>query len=347
MFKNFKSKNTVVMVVVISLVLLGVKALREDYKELSMETMMNSNKDEIKYVYPLGKVVGVKATTDGVLVIGYEEDNIEYIGGIQKGDNIVKINGQKINNSQDITNTLNKLEKDDIDITFERNNKYITEAVKIKRKNGKSKLGLWVRDKISGIGTVTFYDPINYKFKAIGHAITDVDTNEFLKIKQGNIYNPISINITKGNYNKVGQIKAEFSTSNPIGNFDDNSNFGISGNLTGKINNDMQLVEVGKREDVNLGKASILFEDKNRNIITYDIRIESFVENDKNDRDMVIEVVDENLINYTGGIIQGMSGAPIIQNNKIIGALTHVFKDNHKKGYGVFIDEMIELDRRY
>lgn len=347
MFKNFKNKNTVVMIVVISLGLFGVKALTEEYKESSMEVMMNSDKGETKYVYPFGKVVGIKATTDGVLVVGYEEENIEYIGGIQKGDNIVKINGQKINNSQDITNILDKLEKDKVDITFERNNKCTTEIVKIKRHDGKAKLGLWVRDKISGLGTITFYDPINSKFKAIGHAITDVDTSEFLKIKQGNMYDPRSVEITKASDSKIGQIKGEFSTLNLIGDFSNNSNFGISGNMTGKINNNMQLIEVGKRQDVNLGKASIFFEDKNRNITSYDICIESFVEDNKNDRDMVIEILDEKLINYTGGIIQGMSGAPIIQNNKIIGALTHVFRDNPKKGYGVFIDQMIELDKRY
>jgi stage IV sporulation protein B len=109
----------------------------------------------------------------------------------------------------------------------------------------------------------------------------------------------------------------------------------------------MQLVEVGKKENVNIGKASIIFEDENRNPTSYDIEIDSFVNDKKNDRNMIIQVVDEDLINYTGGIIQGMSGAPIIQNNKIIGAITHVFKDNPKKGYGIFIDEMVELGKRY
>jgi stage IV sporulation protein B len=347
MFESFKSKNTVVIIAAISLVLLSTKILKENYRDSAIETMMNSSENEAKYVYPFGKVVGIKATTDGVLVVGYEEENIEYIGGIQKGDNIVKINGEKINNSQEITNILEKLKEDDVDITFERNNKYSTQKIKIKRHDGKSKLGLWVRDKISGVGTVTFYDPANSKFKAIGHAITDTDTNRFLKIKQGNIYNPKSIEIIKASDNKVGQIKGEFSTENSIGNFNNNSNFGISGNMTGEINTERQLVEVGKREDIKLGKAYILFEDKDRNIISYDIQIESFVEDRKSDRDMVIEVVDEDLINYTGGIIQGMSGAPIIQNNKIIGAITHVFREDSKKGYGIFIDEMIELDKRY
>ncbi len=344
MIKNIKNKKIVIIISVMSLLLLSIKILNGNYKELSTQVMVNNKEDKTKYVYPLGKVVGVKATTDGVLVVGYEEDNVEYIGGIQKGDNIVKLNGKKINNEQDVTNILNQLEKEYVDITFERNGKYSTKTIKTK-KHGKAKLGLWVRDKISGVGTVTFYDPENSKFKAIGHAITDVDTNEFLKIKQGNIYNPISVEITKANDSKVGHIKGDFKTEKPIGNFNNNSNFGISGNMTGEINKNMQLVEVGKKENVNIGKASIIFEDENRNPTSYDIEIDSFVNDKKNDRNMIIQVVDEDLINYTGGIIQGMSGAPIIQNNKIVGAITHVFKDNPKKGYGIFIDEMVELGK--
>lgn len=345
MIKNIKNKKIVIIISVMSLLLISVKVIKGNYKELSTQVMVNNEEDKTKYVYPLGKVVGVKATTDGVLVVGYEEDNVEYIGGIQKGDNIVKLNGKKINNEQDATNILNQLEKEDVDVTFERNGKYSTQTIKTKKQYGKAKLGLWVRDKISGVGTVTFYDPGNSKFKAIGHAITDVDTNEFLKIKQGNIYNPISIEITKANDSKVGHIKGDFKTEKSIGNFNDNSNFGISGNMKGEINKSMQLVEVGKKESVNIGKASIIFEDKNRNATSYDIEIDSFVKDKENDRNMIIEVVDENLINYTGGIIQGMSGAPIIQNNKIVGAVTHVFKDNPKKGYGIFIDEMVELGK--
>lgn len=342
---NVKDKKIIIMMAIITMFLLCFKIFYTNDKEI--ESINLNNNDIEKYVYPLGKVVGIKATTDGVLVVGYEEDDIEYIGNIQKGDNIVKINKKKIENIDQVNEILQSTKENEVSVVFERDGEYKSEVIKLKRENGKNKLGLWVRDKISGIGTLTFYDPTNSKFKAIGHAITDVDTNELLKIKQGYIYNPNYIEIIKSNENKIGQIKGKFSTKKPIGKFSNNTNFGISGSIMGEKNNFLQLVKVGNSKDIKLGSAYILFEDKDRNISTYDIEIEEIFKNEKGDKDMLIQVTDKDLINLTGGIVQGMSGAPIIQDNKIIGAITHVSKDNTKKGYGIFIDEMIELDKRY
>lgn len=300
-----------------------------------------------KYVYPLGNVVGIKATTDGVLVVGFEDDSVEYVGGIKIGDNIIKINDEKINSIDDVSRILNNIEDDYVKVTFERDNKYNTEVIKVNMHSGTNRLGLWVRDKISGVGTMTFYDPNTSKFSGIGHAITDVDTNKLLNIKQGYIYEPTSIEIIKGTTDKVGQIKGDFNTKNPIGEFSNNSSFGISGKMISEKKEDIQLIEVANKKDVKLGDAYILFEDKNGNIASYDIKITEIINESKNHRNLVIEVTDDDLIDYTGGIVQGMSGAPIIQNNKIIGAITHVFKDDYKKGYGIFVDEMIELDKSY
>lgn len=300
-----------------------------------------------EYVYPLGNVVGIKATTDGILVVGFEDDSIEYIGGIRVGDNIVKINNKKIDNISDISNILNDVKGDYVEVIFERNNEYKKDTIKINREDKMPRLGIWVRDKISGIGTMTFYNPNTNKFSGIGHPITDVDTNKLLNIKNGYIYNPTHLEIIKGTNYKIGQIKGEFNTINPIGEFNNNNSFGISGKLINKNNNNIQLIEVAKEKDIKLGQAYILFEDINRNIVSYDIDIIDINYNSKNHKNFTIEIIDDKLIDYTGGIIQGMSGAPIIQNNKIIGAITHVFKDNYKKGYGIFINEMIELDSTY
>ncbi len=341
-----KIKNKVVLILAIfSVITLMYKTFFDTEKE-SEAINIKSNSVE-KYVYPLGKVVGIKAITDGVLVVGYEENDVEYIGSLKPGDNIVKINDKKIDNINQVNDILQNAKDDKVTIVFERNEKYKTAVVKLKKEDGKNKLGLWVRDKISGIGTLTYYDPTNSKFKAIGHAITDVDTNELLKIKQGYIYNPSSLQIIKGNINKVGQIKGDFSTEKYIGKFSNNTNFGISGSMIGEKNDFLQLIKVGDSKDVSLGKAYIMFEDNNRNINTYNIEIKEIIKDNNNDRDMIIEVTDPKLIELTGGIVQGMSGAPIIQDNKIIGAITHVSKSNSKKGYGIFIDEMVELDKRY
>lgn len=312
-------------------------------ENLSIETINALNSDiDKKYVYPLGNVVGIRASTDGVLVIGYEEDDIEYIGGLKIGDIINKINGENIDNSRDVSNILNNLKADEIKVGFIRNNEYKEENIKVKYEDNTYRLGLWVRDKVSGIGTMTFYDPSSDTFFAIGHAITDVDTNKLLKIKEGYLYNANNLDIIKGNLQTVGKINAEFDLSQAIGEFNNNSNFGIYGNLLGKAKVNSNIIELGKEEDVKIGDAVIFFEDENRNIRTYDIVIEKIISNNSLDRDMVIKVTDKDLINYTGGIVQGMSGVPIIQNNKLIGSITHVFKNNPKKGYGIFISEMIQ-----
>lgn len=304
--------------------------------------VFENNKSK-RYVYPLGNIVGIKANTDGVLVIGYEEDDIAYIGGLKIDDNIIKINDKKINNSTDISELLNTLKTNEVKVGFQRDDEYKEEIIKVKNENDEYKLGLWVRDKISGIGTMTLYDPSNETFFAIGHAITDVDTNKLLKIKEGFLYNANNLEIIKGNSENVGKIKGEFDLSKAIGEFDNNSNFGICGDLLlDKVDLLSGQIELGTSSDVKIGDAIILFEDENRNIRTYDIKIEKIIDDSTCDRDMVIKVIDEDLINYTGGIIQGMSGIPIIQNNKLIGSITHVFKKNPKKGYGIFIDEMVK-----
>lgn len=340
---NKLNKKRIYIYVLLFCLTLFISVLLNENKTSSIEVLGNDSTK--KYVYPLGNVVGIRANTDGVLVVGYEEEDTEYIQGIRVGDNIVSVNDININNSKDITNILKNLEDNKIKVKFERDGKYKTKEIFLKKSNEGYKLGLWVRDKISGIGVMTFYDPKLCKFSAIGHAIKDVDTNKLLKIKQGDIYIPKYFNIVKGNEKQVGKIIGEFEESDSIGTFSNNSSFGISGKLTGNKTKNMQLIEVGNRADVKIGKANILFEDKDRNITSYEINISKIIKNTESKSNMLIEVSDDRLINYTGGIVQGMSGAPIIQNNKIIGAITHVFKDDYEKGYGIFIDEMIELDK--
>lgn len=306
-----------------------------------LETFQGENISSKKYVYPLGNIVGIKADTDGALVIGFEEDDIEYIGGLKIGDNIISIEGEKINNSKDITNILNKLCSDEVEIVFERKDEVKKCKIKTKEEDNRYKLGLWVRDKISGIGTLTCYNPITNEFYAIGHGICDMDTDKLLSIKEGNIYNTSNIDIYKNNEKNVGQIKAIIDYNNSVGKFSINSNNGIKGNFYNyNYNFNLPLIEIGKKNDVKTGSAYILFQSKEGNVESYEIKIEKILKEENN---MLIKVVDDKLIDYTGGIVKGMSGAPIIQNNKLIGSLTYVFKHNPKKGYGIFIDEMLKL----
>ena len=340
-----KGKKVILSLLLISCFILFGYYYKNVYLSNSIEAinMRNVNK---KYAYPLGEIVGIKATTDGVLVIGYEDEDIEYIGGIEKGDNIVAINDIKIENVQDISEILEDVNKDEVKVTLTRDENCIDENVKLKNDGENKRLGLWVRDKISGVGTITFYDPQESVFKGIGHAITDSDTNELLKIKQGYIYIPKNLNVEKGTNEKTGYLYGDFDLENPIGEFKYNSDFGITGIYNSEKKKSIQLMEVGSEKDIKLGKAYILLEDQNKNIVSYDININNLSTDKQSTRQISIEVTDDRLINYTGGIIQGMSGAPIIQNNKLIGAVTHVIKDNPKKGYGIFIEEMIKLENK-
>lgn len=314
--------------------------IKQKDKEI-LETFQSESISNKQYVYPLGNIVGIKADTDGALVIGFEEDDIEYIGGLKIGDNIISIEGEKVNNSKDITNILNELCSNDVEITFERNNKIKKCKIKTKEENNKYKLGLWVRDKISGIGTLTCYNPMTNEFYAIGHGICDMDTDKLLKIKEGDIYNTSNIDVYKNNEKNIGQIKAIIDYNNSVGKFDINSNSGIKGNFYNCNRNfNLPLIEIGRKDDVKTGSAYILFQSKEGNVESYEIKIEKILKEENN---MLIKVVDDKLIDYTGGIVKGMSGAPIIQNNKLIGSLTYVFKHNPKKGYGIFIDEMLKL----
>ena len=311
------------------------------YSKNILETFKEENIQKKQYVYPLGNIVGIKADTNGALVIGFEDEKVESIGGLKIGDNIISIEGEKVNNSEDITDIINKLKKDEINVLFERNNVIKKAKIKTKKENNKYKLGLWIRDKISGIGTLTCYNPLTNEFYAIGHGICDMDTEKLLKIKEGNIYNTSNIEILKNDKNNAGQIKAVINYNNSVGNFFINSNNGIKGSFNNYKNNfDLPLIEIGTRNDIKCGDAYILFQSNTGNIEPYEIKIEKIIREENN---MLIKVVDDKLIEYTGGIVKGMSGAPIIQNNKLIGSLTYVFKHNSKKGYGIFIDEMLKL----
>ena len=172
-----KRKQLIIFILAFVVVFLGM-----NYFKLSDNFLGNK-----KYVYVLGNVVGIRANTEGVLVLGYE-DNIQYIDKLKEGDNILYINDEKVNSSQDVYDILNKLKKNIVNIKFERSGKILTKSVKTKNEDGIYKLGFWVRDKITGIGTMTCYDPEKNQFYAIGHPIYDVDTQQVLKIKEGNIY---------------------------------------------------------------------------------------------------------------------------------------------------------------
>ena len=209
------------------------------------------------------------------------------------------------------------------------------------------KLGLWVKDAATGVGTMTFYEPQTQRFALLGHGITDSDTNSLIYIDSGELVTSKLVSIKKGEDGKPGEIRGTILKQNTIGEVYKNTDFGVYGKLTDLTSLNIEnsnKYKVALRDEIKEGKATILCAANNDNKVQeYDIEIEKvYLENDFNNKSMLLRITDESLIEQTGGIIRGLSGAPIMQNGKFVGAITNVLVSNPKLGYGIFADLMIK-----
>lgn len=306
-------------------------------------------------VIPVGNIAGVKLYTSGVLVVGMSEiegkDNKIYKPyentGIKEGDTITQINNNYISSTDELIDTVNKSNGEVIEVTYIQNEQEKECSITpVKINENEYKIGLWVRDSAAGVGTVTFYEPSSKTFGALGHGIADIDTGELLNIASGEFVTTRILNITKGEKGNPGKIQGTIENQQTIGEISKNTGFGIYGKVDNISSLDLDSskeMEVALRDEIKLGKAKILCSLDNKNVQEYEIEIKKiYKENNYNNKSMEIEITDENLINKTGGIIQGMSGSPIIQNGKFIGAVTHVLVNNPKEGYAVFGDLMLK-----
>lgn len=309
-------------------------------------------------IIPVGNIAGVKLYTSGVLVVGMSEiegnDSKKYKPyentGIKEGDTIIKIDDKQISTTEDLIKTVNMSNGQDIKVKFiHQEETKECSMTPVKTNKSEYKLGLWVRDSAAGVGTVTFYEPASKTFGALGHGITDIDTNELINISSGEFITTRILNITKGEVGEPGKIQGTVENQQNIGTISKNSRFGIYG----KVNNLASLnidkskeVEVALRDEIKTGKATILCSLDNQQPKEYEIEIEKiYKENNYDNKSMQIKVTDQRLIDKTGGIIQGMSGAPILQNGKFVGAVTHVLVNNPKEGYAVFGDIMLKQSK--
>lgn len=306
-------------------------------------------------VIPVGNIAGVKLYTSGVLVVGMSEiegnDNKKYKPyentGIKEGDTIIKVNDKNINSTSDLIQTVNLSQGHDISIKYihQQETKECS-ITPVKTNNSQYKIGLWVRDSAAGVGTVTFYDPTSKTFGALGHGITDIDTNELINIASGEFITTKILNITKGESGNPGKIQGTIENQNNIGTIGKNTRYGIYGkvdNLASLNIDTSKEAEVALREEIQLGKAKILCSLDNQKPQEYEIEIEKiYKDNNYDNKSMKIKVTDEKLLEKTGGIIQGMSGSPVLQNGKFIGAITHVLVNDPQEGYAVFGDIMLK-----
>lgn len=317
---------------------------------------------EKKYVMVGGQTIGVELKTEGVLIVGLADivnnekvsTSPAKISGMQIGDKILSIDDVEVQSTDDILNYTEEMGIKSYDLKAERDG-VILQFTIVPEKTYDSeeiKFGFWARDDIAGIGTVTFVDPETGKFSAIGHGISDADTGDLIDIESGIISKANITNIKLGKKGEPGEIIGYIlKDEESLGTVNDNTDFGIYGNINeyGLNYFKNELIEVGNREEIQIGPAQI-FSCVNNEIKKYNIEITKlFYQNRPNQKSFVIKIVDEELLQLTNGIIQGMSGCPIIQNNKIVGAVTHVFMNDPTKGYGIYIewifDEIYNRDK--
>ncbi|MBT2677571.1 SpoIVB peptidase [Bacillus sp. ISL-35] len=307
-------------------------------------------------VRPGGQSIGVKLNTVGVLVVGHHQVQADEgrvspgeLAGIKKGDIITEINGQQIEKMADVGPFVKQAGADGkpLDVVIKRENEKIKTRLQPKKDVNENtyKLGLYIRDSAAGIGTMTFYHPQSKKYGALGHVISDMDTKKPIVVEDGQIVRSTVTSIEKGGKGNPGEKLARFSSDREvIGNIRRNSPFGIFGELNKDITNGVfdKPLPIALSHQVKEGPAKILTVVNNDEVNLFDIEIVSTIpQKFPATKGMVIKVTDPELLEKTGGIVQGMSGSPIIQDNKLVGAVTHVFVNDPTSGYGVHIEWML------
>lgn len=309
------------------------------------------------HVIPGGQSIGIKLQTLGVLVVGHHllKQDDQYISpgeeaDIDVGDIILKINEQDIKQMEDVSKLINRFAKDDqpLDLTIKRGDDEFVRTVKplYDQKDDQYRIGLYIRDSTSGIGTMTFYEPKSKKYGALGHVISDIDTHKPIELYEGTIMRSTVNSITKGKNGRPGEKKASFSKKDHnLGTITKNTPFGIFGKLNDS-DDDLSKTEpipIALAHEIEKGPAEIYTVIEGEKVESFDVEIvSSSPQKIPSTKGMIIKITDEKLLNKTGGIVQGMSGSPIIQNGKLIGAVTHVFVNEPHSGYGIHIEWMLQ-----
>ena len=316
------------------------------YKSVDIEVIQD------KMLIPSGIPIGIYVKTDGVLVVGIGEfensdgkkvSPAKYV--LQKGDYILKANGVELENKKQFISMIEESEGENMILTIKRNGEITDVMAKPDcNQNKEWKLGIWIRDNAQGIGTMTYEDTDN-TFGALGHGINDVDTSTLMNLEEGTLYKTEIVGITRGTNGSPGELTGyiEYDSDNVIGKITENTTEGIFGVCSVEIENAAcyDPIPIALKQELELGPAQIICSVTGQPEF-YDVEIEEVnLERDNINRGIVIRVVDEKLLTLTGGIIQGMSGSPIIQNGKLVGAVTHVLVQDSTRGYGIFIEEML------
>ncbi len=314
-------------------------------KEVSVQPL-----EEVMLV-PCGQPFGVRMLMDGVMVIGFGEVEARTGGccpaataGIQEGDIITEINHKSLISAEDFREQVSVSDGSPLHLTVERENASIELTLQPEYSVSADcwQTGIWVRDSTAGIGTMTYYDPSDGSFGGLGHPICDPDTEEIIPLGSGTADSVVISGAVRGQPGNPGQLQGYFSAQPPIGTLDSNQASGIFGHLEEPINT-VPAVPMALKQEITLGEAVILTTVQGSEPRPYTARITAIDYSDET-QNMIIEITDEALLSCTGGIVQGMSGSPILQNGKLIGAVTHVFVSDPSTGYAIFAESMYHHD---
>lgn len=302
---------------------------------------------------PAGIPIGIYVKTEGVLVVGvgeFEGENgqichpAKYI--LQQGDYILEMNDEKVTGKKQLINGIRHIEGQEIVFKIRRGDSVFSVRARPElNRSGEYKMGIWVRDNAQGVGTMTYIDE-NGNFGALGHGINDVDTSTLMELQSGTLYHTEIIGITRGSKGSPGELTGfiEYDDRNIMGTIVENTPRGIFGVCAPEIiaSDPYDYLPIGLKQEIETGPAQIVCSIGN-GIEVYEVQITDInLENDNVNRGIVLKITDSRLLSATGGIVQGMSGSPIIQNGKIVGAVTHVLVQDSTRGYGIFIENMIE-----
>lgn len=291
-----------------------------------------------RMLVPVGAAVGIQLDTQGVVVARAEG------GKIQAGDVIVEINGQKVSSGEDvkaIAADLANAEKVELVVLRDGKEVALSQPLELGT-DGTASLGLWLRDQVTGIGTVTYVDPESGDFGALGHGVNDADCGLCLPLRQGLVTQTEISSVLKGAAGAPGQLCGGLDLERPVGEIEKNSSHGIFGTMENLDWIQGQALEVAETSEIQLGEAQILSNVEGEEVESYTVEIVRLYGGQGDGRDMMLKVTDADLLEKTGGIVQGMSGSPIIQNGKLVGAVTHVLVSEPEKGYGIAIENMLE-----
>jgi len=334
---------------------------KQSDKTANFFNFFNTNDKNVKKqritLIPGGQSIGVTLQTRGVLVVGYSpiinNEGKEVFpakdSGIEIGDIILKINGNQAINDLQVAQEIDKYCKKNQKISLEIKHKGEISSKTVQpvycSETSRYRIGLYIRDEAAGVGTLTFIEPQTQKFGALGHVITDTDTNNQIELSDGKIMESTIYAIEKGKRGDPGEKIGTFMPeSSFLGKIEENESSGIFGKYEGKVNNPFfnTPIPIAWKSEIQTGPAKMYTVIKDNTIQEFELKIEKIMLHRNDNKNMIIRITDPELLEKTGGIVQGMSGSPIIQNGKIVGAVTHVFVNDSTRGYAVFIEKMLD-----